>query len=85
MAEFLWLGSALGAVLGLSHGVYLYRQMAARTPNERAASGKAQALYYALWTFVLWTVFGAYALAFWLLGVLAYPVVRLVRRPAAGS
>ena len=85
MAECLWLGSALGAVLGLSHGVYLYRQMAARTPKGRDASGKARALYYALWTFVLWTVFGAYALTFWLLGVLAYPVVRLIRRPAGGS
>ena len=32
MVEFLWLGSALGVLLGLTHGVYLYRRIAARAP-----------------------------------------------------
>ena len=30
MANFLWIGSALGAALGLLHGIYLYRQQTAR-------------------------------------------------------
>ena len=41
---------------------------------------KAQGLYYALWAFVLWILFGSYVLAFWILGLLAYPIVRLVQR-----
>ena len=85
MDEFFWLGSAIGAVIGIAHGVNLYRQMAARAPAGRATSGKAQALYYALWTLLLWTVFGAYALLFWILGILAYPIVRLIRRPRTAS
>ena len=81
MTGFLWLGSAIGAVLGLTHGANLYRQMAARAPAGSGTGGKARALYYALWTLLLWTVFGAYALLFWILGLLAYPLVRLIRRP----
>ena len=85
MGELLWLGSAIGAVVGVLHGVNLYRQMAARAPAGQSSGGRAQALYYALWTLVLWTVFGAYALFFWILGVLAYPIVRLIRRPTTIS
>jgi hypothetical protein len=85
MIEFLWLGSALGTILGLAHGVYLYRQIAARAPAGSGSGGKLQGLYYALWVFLLWTLFGSYVLAFWVLGVLAYPIVRLIRRPRTAS
>ena len=85
MAEFLWLGSALGALLGISHGVYLYRQIAARAPTGRSPGGKAQGLYYALWALLLWTLFGSYVLAFWILGVLSYPIVRLIKGPRTAS
>ncbi len=79
MAEFLWLGSALGVLLGLTHGVYLYRQIAARTPTGRGPGGNDQGLDYALWTLRLWTLVGSYILAFWILGVLTYPIVRLIQ------
>ena len=79
MVEFLWLGSALGALLGLIHGVHIYRPIAARTPMGRGPAGKVQGLYYALWTLLLWTLFGSYVLVFWILGVLIYPIVRLIQ------
>jgi hypothetical protein len=85
MAEFLWLGSALGTILGLMHGVYLYRQIAARAPSGRVPGGKVVGLYYALWVLLLWTLFGSYVLAFWILGILAYPIVRLIRGPRTAS
>jgi hypothetical protein len=74
MHVFLWIGSALGAVLGLLHGVYLYRQQAT------TAGGKAMGLYYGVWTFALWTLFGSYVLALWILGLVAHTICRLVQR-----
>ncbi len=80
MDNFLLIGSALGALLGLLHGVYLFRQIAVRAPADGIPGGKAQGLYYAIWAFILWILFGSYVLAFWILGLLAYPIVRLVQR-----
>lgn len=72
MDVFLWTGSAVGAVVGLLHGFYLYRQ-------QSGNSGKRIiGLYYGLWTFALWTLFGSYVLAFWILGSVTYLIVRLV-------
>ena len=56
---------------------------APRPPGGRGPGGRIQGLYYALWSLVLWTVFGSYVLAFWLLGLLAYPVVRASRGSGA--
>ena len=79
MVDFLWIGSALGALLGLLHGTYLFQQVAPRARARRIPGGPAQGLYYGLWAFTLWTLFGSYVLALWLLGVLAYPIVRLFK------
>ena len=69
MTVFLVVGSAIGAVLGLAHGAWVYRLWATR--RARLAG-----LYYGLWTFALWTLFGAYVLGFWLLSVVAYGMLR---------
>lgn len=79
MVDFLWIGSALGAFLGLLHGVYLFQQIAPRARASGIPGGKAQGLYYGLWAFALWTLFGSYVLALWILGAFAYPIVRLVQ------
>ncbi len=87
MNMFLLIGSALGAVLGLLHGFSLYREMAARAATVGTKVGTkagtkgstGQALYYGLWTFVLWTVLGSYVLAFWLIGGAARSLAGLKR------
>ena len=75
MYMFLWIGSALGAALGVLHGFSLYREMAARSATTGATAGTkgsaGRALYYGLWTFILWTVLGSYVFAFWLIGGVA--------------
>jgi hypothetical protein len=78
MDIFLWIGSALGAVLGLLHGLYLYRRQTARVFVSGKSGRRITGLYYGLWTFALWTLFGSYILAFWILGSVAYLAVRLV-------
>jgi hypothetical protein len=78
MANFLWLGSAFGAIFGMLHGIYLYRQQAACALASGTTGGRAIGLYYGLWAFALWTLFGAYVLALWVLGSIAYLIARLV-------
>jgi hypothetical protein len=77
MGTLLWLGSGLGAVLGVLHGIYLYRQQTALTAAGGVLRSRAAGLYYGLWAFALWTLFGSYVLAFWVLGALAYWTMRL--------
>lgn len=80
MDSFIWIGTTLGAALGLLHGTYVYRTISARTPGI-----SPRGLYAAVWTVALWTLFGSYVLAFWLIGCIAGAVVHLLpRRNVAG-
>jgi hypothetical protein len=72
MTTVVWAGTIVGAFLGCLHAIYVYRVVAA----EPAGHGRAG--YHALWTFALWTVFGSYALALWLISVIAYAVAKAV-------
>jgi hypothetical protein len=73
---FLWIGAALGAVVGVIHGLWVFRR-------QSASGGPVGALYFALWTLVLWIVFGAYVLAFWILGASGLVVSRVAKRTEA--
>ena len=83
MDLFLWIGSAIGATLGFLHGVYLYRKITARASVGDATGINVRGLYYAVWTFALWTLFGSYVLAFWLVGSIGSSLVRLIPRRSA--
>src|SRR5207237_97776 len=41
-----------------------------------------RAIYYALWTVVLWALFGAYVTVLWLIACMIYLPARLLRRPS---
>lgn len=71
----LWLGSALGAVIGLLHAGYIYRQRPQRSRNDRI-----MAAYRGLWAFVLWMLFGSYVLVLWVVGVIVYAAAKAVPR-----
>ena len=83
MDLFLWIGSAIGAALGFLHAAYLYRAIAARASAAGATGINVRGLYYGVWTFALWTIFGSYVLAFWLIGGIASSIVRLIPRRSA--
>jgi len=80
MAQFLLLGSLLGFVLGSAHAVYLYREITARRLTTGGNASNARAACYGVWTLALWTLFGAYVLTLWLVGVVLSTLVRLLRR-----
>lgn len=69
MTFFLELGLVLGFLIGLAHGVYIYRQ--------RSTAGYRDGVYFGLWTLALWTLFGAYVLTFWLIGAVCMGLARL--------
>ena len=83
MALFLWIGCACGATLGLLHALYLYRQIAARNSTDGATGINRRGLYYGTWTLVLWTIFGSYVLAFWLIGAIATALIGLKSRKSS--
>ena len=75
MENFLWAGTVLGAGFGLLHAFSVYRNRVA----EEGAS-PVRALYFGAWTVALWTLFGAYLLAFWLLGAVGMAATRVLRQ-----
>ncbi len=76
MEEGLWSGAVLGALFGVLHAAQVYRR---RVADEGASPGRAA--YFALWAVALWTLFGAYLLAFWIIGAVGLAISRL-RGPA---
>ena len=68
MELFLQVGLVLGFLAGLAHAVTIYRQ--------RRALGGRDGIYYAAWALALWTLLGAYLLAFWLIGAAGMAVAR---------
>jgi len=79
MSTYLWIGSGLGALIGLLHALHMFRRQSAMP-----ASNPALALWFALWTLALWTLFGAYVLTFWLIGAAGMALSRVAGKAGAG-
>ena len=78
MNDALVIGAIFGAIVGLVHGRYVYADRAGRdTARPIVARGKA--VYFALWTFALWVLFGSYVLYFGLLSTVIYAVFHAAR------
>lgn len=77
MGTFLQIGVVLGAVVGLIHALHLFRE-------RRVVAGTGAALWFAVWTVALWTLFGAYVLAFWIIGALGMALSGAGRPAGAG-
>lgn len=73
MVEFIQFAMLIGFLLGLVHGVHLFRTLA----PQSGLFGRARGLYFGVWALTLWTVLGPYVLAIWLIGGLFYLAHRL--------
>lgn len=78
MGEVIWFGTVLGAVVGALHCVQFLISNLGQTGRH-----SIRTLWHALWILALWTVFGAYVLAFWLLGAVVFILSRPFQRPGA--
>ena len=72
LVEFLWTGTIAGAVVGLFHMLFTFS-----TRLGQPGLSPLKTLWQGVWTWVLWTLFGAYVLAFWILGAVCLGVARL--------
>lgn len=68
MSELVWIGSILGAAVGLAHAIYLWG-VSATGPEGRSA-----AIYRGIWAIGLWTLFGTYVLVLWVVGLIVYGI-----------
>ncbi len=75
MAMFFWIGTALGVVAGMLHASLVFRRRLAE-----GSGGIAEAVYFAAWTIALWIMFGAYVMAFWIVGLIGMALSRIGRR-----
>ena len=73
MSLLLWVGTILGAAVGLAHAIYLWR-VAMQEANNRST-----AIYRGVWAIGLWTLFGIYVLVLWIVGVIAYGLAGFLR------
>ena len=72
----LWLGTALGALVGITHAIDIYRTQMARP----GPGGLALTVYRGIWALALWTLFGGYLLVLWIIGLMLRPVLGIVLR-----
>ncbi len=83
MSTLLMIGSAVGVIIGLVHGCYVYFQRTREDPKklaEHPVRVRANAVYFALWTLVLWTAFGSYVFNLWLISVVIYTAYNGIKR-----
>ncbi len=73
MSLLLWVGTILGAAVGLAHAIYLWRV------SMQEANGRGTAIYRGVWAIGLWTIFGIYVLVLWIVGVIAYGLAGFLR------
>ena len=69
MSDFIWIGTLMGAAVGFLH---FLQTLTARL--GKPGTSAIRTLWQALWNWALWTLFGAYVLFFWLIGLILYSV-----------
>lgn len=74
----MWIGSMVGALLGLAHATYVFRVVAKSVPSG-VSPNYPGAVYFAIWTFGLWVLFGTYVLVLWVVGGVLYLVFKAFR------
>lgn len=83
MNELLGIGMGIGALLGLAHAIGVYRSRTKTGHGAGVVGRHARGLYCAIWTLGLWTVFGPYVVAIWVIAAPVYLAHRLRRRQCA--
>lgn len=75
MGNFLLIGVILGAAVGFLN---MLTFMASRLGQP--GLNPLKTLWHGLWIWILWTVFGAYVLALWIVGLVLYGIARVLKR-----
>jgi len=73
-----WTGSMVGALFGLAHAIYVFK-VVAYSAHEGNSPNYLRAIYFSVWTFGLWVLFGVYVLVLWVAGTLFFIVFKAFR------
>lgn len=71
-------GSIVGLIFGLAHAFYVFRVVTGGGSSTQGAD-YGRGIYYALWTFVLWILFGTYVLVLWIAGAVVFVLSKVFR------
>lgn len=83
MSDALILGTLFGVVIGLIHARSVYTVRAREASDgavPKQAMARGRAVYFALWTFALWLVFGFYVFYLWVASIVIYGIYCLLWR-----
>jgi hypothetical protein len=73
-----WVGTLVGAILGVAHAVYVYRVVAHGVPTGTSPD-QVRGIYFAIWTVLLWILLGSYIVVLWLAGIAMYLLFKAFR------
>src|SRR5262245_52175683 len=82
MNALLWAGTIIGATCGVGHGVYVYNRVGEASKTAPRSLDRPKAIFYAIWTLVLWVLFGVYMMVLWVVACCFYIPSRLLGRPS---
>lgn len=71
-------GTIVGLIAGLVHAVYVYQRMKP-VPGSTDLPNRSRGLYFAVWTLLLWLLFGSYILVLWIIGTVVFLLAKLNR------
>lgn len=83
MPSTLLIGSIFGAIVGLIHAYCVYVRRTSEIPErltKHPVAVRARAVYFALWTFFLWVLFGTYVLYLWVISIVIYTIYNALKR-----
>lgn len=72
MGDILFYGTCIGAVIGVIHAIHFVATRLSGPGNP------VRTIWHGTWLFVLWTAFGTYVVALWLIGVLVLGIAKVV-------
>lgn len=77
------MGSSVGAIVGLIHAWCVYVRRVSERPEkltEHPVAVRANAAYFALWTFFLLVLFRSYVFYLWVISIAVYTIYNALKR-----
>ncbi len=78
----LWISSIVALGFGVAHALYIYRQEIGEFRAvllRQPVAIRLRAVYYALWTLVLWLLLGATVVLYWAIALVPYLIAKIIR------
>lgn len=83
MPDTIYIALLIGALAGTVHAMQVYksRLIAYQNARQGVLGRHLQALYYSLWTLILWLLLSVCIFWFWMIGVVIFVIYKIFSRP----